>query len=486
MNLKSIQNLPKNLLKSLLVLALFALIPGCEEGLYQSSPGAVDGGVSINNNEGTTYSRTITLQLNINDAHEMRFSLDANHWSEWENYSSIKEYTLDESFGEQFIYAEFRRRHSLRITEITASITLIKMNGSGFTINSGSDFTDSSTVSLSLTVSGAVQMRFSNDNSTWSAWEAYSSIKSWDLEAGLGFHTVYAEFLDSAGNNTAMDDSISVVDMADAGSSSFVINNDLPTSFLQTVSFDMNVNGAVEMRFSYDGLFWTDWESYNSQKTWTFANGIGAKTVIGQFRDATGTVVQKSDNISITDSSGFSITINNGEGYVLGPNSQLSLNASGVSEVCFSNDNSTWSPWVSYSSSKSWQLDASSAGSKTVYVKFRDASGNELVKSDTISVTTSGSMTFPKVGYFPGSSGGSYIGGLPAANTYLASVPGAKLVRIKINTGNWTEWAVFDPNPQAGTFWDGGNFACMVNIAYYYEFKDSYGNVVSHYEANGT
>lgn len=41
--------------------------------------------------------------------------------------------------------------------------------------------------------SGADDMRFSNDGLNWSAWQAYSTAKSWSLAAGDGLRTVFAE-----------------------------------------------------------------------------------------------------------------------------------------------------------------------------------------------------------------------------------------------------------------------------------------------------
>ena len=78
-------------------------------------------------------------------------------------------------------------------------------------INSG----ESTTTTLLVTLypngsdsggSGLSQMRFSNNNSTWSSWEAYSSTKSnWDLSSyggnsNSGTKTTYAEVKDHAGN----------------------------------------------------------------------------------------------------------------------------------------------------------------------------------------------------------------------------------------------------------------------------------------------
>jgi len=74
-------------------------------------------------------------------------------------------------------------------------------------INSGSAYTKSATVTLTLSAADAgsgmgtgAQMQFSNNGSTWSAAQAYSTTKSWGLAAGSGTKTVYVKFKDVAGN----------------------------------------------------------------------------------------------------------------------------------------------------------------------------------------------------------------------------------------------------------------------------------------------
>lgn len=55
---------------------------------------------------------------------------------------------------------------------------------------------ETTTANVALYVYGegwAQQMRFSNDGSTWSAWEAYSPNKTWTLSAGGGTKTVWAQ-----------------------------------------------------------------------------------------------------------------------------------------------------------------------------------------------------------------------------------------------------------------------------------------------------
>jgi hypothetical protein len=59
--------------------------------------------------------------------------------------------------------------------------------------------------------------------------------------------------------------------------------------------------------------------------------------------------------------------------------------ASGVAYMRFRNGGTTtWSSWLAYSTSKSWRLTAG-AGTKTVYVQYKDRAGNvSAAASDTI------------------------------------------------------------------------------------------------------
>ena len=82
-----------------------------------------------------------------------------------------------------------------------------------------------------------------------------------------------------------------------------------------------------------------------------------------------------------------SIIINKGA-YTNTINITLALSAtdavSGIAEMRFSNDNSIWSKWETYSTSKSWTLK-SGEGLKTVFVQYKDLSG--LISSYSSSTT---------------------------------------------------------------------------------------------------
>jgi hypothetical protein len=125
---------------------------------------------------------------------------------------------------------------------------------------------------------------------------------------------------------------------------------------------------------------------------WSVGPGDGTKTVYARFQDVAGNLSDiYSDNIILdTTAPAGSISINAGAAYTNSTSVILTLTASdanGVSQMCFSNDGSTWTDWEAYAASKSWTLSAGD-GIKTVYVKFRDVAGNTSVYSDDIILDT--------------------------------------------------------------------------------------------------
>ncbi|MEI6915475.1 MAG: discoidin domain-containing protein, partial [Armatimonadota bacterium] len=86
-------------------------------------------------------------------------------------------------------------------------------------INSGAEGCYSRNVTLTLSAadigdSGLWQMRFSNDNTIWSPWQAYATTANWTLASGAGVRTVYAQFADTACNtSSSTSDSINLLDV---------------------------------------------------------------------------------------------------------------------------------------------------------------------------------------------------------------------------------------------------------------------------------
>jgi hypothetical protein len=150
-------------------------------------------------------------------------------------------------------------------------------------------------VNLALSASdnnGAVSfMKFSNNNSTWSAWEAYTTSKAWTLAAGEGPKTTYVQFQDETGNiSSSYADSIILDTVAPAGT--ITINSGAVLTTNRSVALGLAASdsgsGVSQMRFSNDNSGWGSWETYAADREWMLASGDGTKAAYVQFKDNAG------------------------------------------------------------------------------------------------------------------------------------------------------------------------------------------------------
>jgi hypothetical protein len=267
-------------------------------------------------------------------------------------------------------------------------------------INSGAAFTTNTTVNLALSATTTlpiIQMRFGNDNSTWSAWAPYATSRIWTLTSGDGLKTVYVQYRDSIGRvSSSCGDTITLDATAPIGS--VTINSGATfagaLSATLTLSATDGGSGVSQMRFS-NNVSWSAWEAYATSKTWTLTAGDGLKTVYVQFRDRTGNISSGSSDtiqVDMTAPTG-SIVINNGAAKTASTSATLTLLAtdggSGVAQMRFSNNNTAWSAWEPYATRRTGWTLTSGDGLKTVYGQFRDVIGNISAScSDTITLET--------------------------------------------------------------------------------------------------
>lgn len=140
-------------------------------------------------------------------------------------------------------------------------------------INSDASYCSSTSVTLTLSASDSGsemgKMKFSNDNSSWSSEESYSTSKSWSLSSGGSTKTVYAKFSDFSGNWTTSEikDSITLDTTAPAISSfspdpnSFIYKGKTLTLSLTTSDSGDSSN---EYQFSVDATVKQSWSSKTS------------------------------------------------------------------------------------------------------------------------------------------------------------------------------------------------------------------------------
>jgi subtilisin-like proprotein convertase family protein len=94
-------------------------------------------------------------------------------------------------------------------------------------INAGAAGTKTSAVTLNVNAndpapaSGVTQMRFSNDGASYSAWMPYATSTAWQLPAGDGSRTVWAQFSDAGGNVSAAATDTITVDVTAPGARKF-------------------------------------------------------------------------------------------------------------------------------------------------------------------------------------------------------------------------------------------------------------------------
>jgi hypothetical protein len=87
-----------------------------------------------------------------------------------------------------------------------------------------------------------------------------------------------------------------------------------------------------------------------------------------------------------------SISLNGGAAYATSTAVTIDSSVSGVTEMRFENVGGSWSAWEAYNTTKAWTL-SSGDGAKTVAAQYRDAGGNVLDLSDSITLDSTPPVT---------------------------------------------------------------------------------------------
>jgi hypothetical protein len=211
--------------------------------------------------------------------------------------------------------------------------------------------------------------------------------------------TIYCE--DAAGNVASKVITINVDNQPPTGS--IVINAGAGYTNTPQVTLTLNAqdpgSGVYDMRVSNHSDFSDNpaWEPYVTTKNWTLDAGTieGSKAVYVQFRDLlehVSATASKAIILDTTPPTGSLIIKHRDTGktdYAKSVNVYLCPTATDngtVSKMQFSNDGSTFSSWVDYSSADyAWTL-TSGDGPKTVWANYKDGAGNQQTGTITVSI----------------------------------------------------------------------------------------------------
>jgi hypothetical protein len=157
------------------------------------------GTIRINDDATYTTSTDVTLTLTCTDANgcaQMKFSNDNTNWSSPEVYAATKAWSIQWGDGTKTVYVKFQDNPGNWSTVYSDTIILDTTAPTcGATINGGASYTNSTSVTLTLSCSdadGCSQMRFSNDDTNvWSSPETFATTKEWTLSSGDGTKVVH-------------------------------------------------------------------------------------------------------------------------------------------------------------------------------------------------------------------------------------------------------------------------------------------------------
>jgi len=282
----------------------------------------------------------------------------------------------------------------------TAHIDLLDLEspyGGLVSISSGAVYTGETTVSLALSASDSVgvsEVCVSNSLGTCTDWQAMAATLSWDLDAVDGRNTVYAWFRDEAGNESAASKDDIILDLsAPTNGSATGVGSDGAVSLSWSGFSDARTSVAsylvvVETGSSAPADCSSGEEVYAGSATSTTVSGLD-NGLTYSFRvcavDAVGLVSSGAVVTGIRVAPEYdapeetSISIDDDAEWTNSMDVALSLSAtdaSGVAEMCFSEDETACTDWMAYDTASTWTFD-STEGDRFVYAWFSDLYGSE-------------------------------------------------------------------------------------------------------------
>ncbi|MCK5253051.1 MAG: Ig-like domain-containing protein, partial [Thermoplasmata archaeon] len=339
----------------------------------------------------------VTLHISAVDADQMRFKNAGGDWSDWEAFSSTKEWELGANYGAHRVYLQVRNHWGnaeyLANDVITRVATM--SDNVGIEINGGVESTNSNHLSLSLDIGDAeptmVWMSLKDDGSDWTDWRPYMDTTTWKLSPGDGQRTVSVRFIgdDDIWQSGAEEAIIldthrpvtSAVQSGDMGDLEWYVS---PVTIVLDATDDLT--GIEGTEWALDGGVWNDYT-----EPIQVAND-GPHELLFRSRDVSGNVeVVKTIEFKLdtTSPEGLAVDGMDDDGMLNLPSLDLTLSAedstSDLEAMRFSRDGEDWGSWINYE--EAWFITIpSEEGFHTIHWQVRDVAGNVATASAPLTV----------------------------------------------------------------------------------------------------
>jgi len=283
-------------------------------------------------------------------------------------------------------------------------------------INAGATTTTSPAITLAATFTGAATSYMISENAafTGASWQDYVASIPYTLSNTSGTKTVYLKLKNSHGESVVVSDTIDLSVVAFA-LNSVSINSDAASTINKAVTVALNLSGDVPTHYmisesaAFSGAVWVAF-TINSIP-FTLSDVIGTKTVYVKVKTATQESAVKSDTINLIDGAKLTaISINAGATETTSQNVSVAMTTTGTPTHYMISESAafTGASWIAFATPASFAL-STGYGTKTLYVKIKDANGESSVVSGTIGYVAQSEIGRKMVICTPMDSGGAKL-----------------------------------------------------------------------------
>ncbi len=352
----------------------------------------------INNSSEWCINMKVTLNSDVEDAHEAKFSNNPTTLRNipWEKYNPARQdWALLPSDGEKTVYAMFRDQAGNSSEMVTSKIKLDMTPPNGeLIINGGNKVTNHPDGLVKLQIkhdADVIGMQITNvpNFEEVKLVPLEKTIENWKIDDNSeGLKTVFLRLQDKAGNYSKVLTSTIILDRAPPTGCELVVNNNDPyvRNPNKRVSLSLRAEGASSMMISNkESMEGAEWVPFKTAIAWTLEGPEGIHYVHAKFKDAADNesgVISKSVISDFSPPKIVKFEINEGAEFTSDPQGLISLTFDVEDAIDMAISNSQLNDtsvlknlWEPYKTTKSWKLEGED-GLKIVYGRFRDEAKN--------------------------------------------------------------------------------------------------------------